>query len=329
MSFINFSKSFLLLNSKKVPTRFCTRKDELDNATPNTNTIVESDTINVADDLISGTSTISPVDTSILETSTINTVDASILETSTNNTVDNSIITNETTTKVGKTSHESLNEKVIKLSGENKFDEAIKLVLSEKNPDLKNAEAWNQLIIECADKGRSKMSIILFNEAYNFNVALETYDNLIRSGRLKPNKETYLRILNICSANSSKQPETTYELATDVWNKLVKHDDQQSKEANDAVIVDNELVSGVISVFKDTKHPHHAFDIIDNTYGFGKVSTPSAEDKESSESTKEDLSTSTIASNKPALILPITNDVLVSIFGLCFKVRQYNLGIEY
>ncbi|CAJ0825505.1 12559_t:CDS:2, partial [Entrophospora sp. SA101] len=308
MSFINFSKSFLLLNSKKVPTRFCTRKDELDNATPNTNTIVESDTINVADDLISGTSTISPVDTSILETSTINTVDASILETSTNNT------TNETTTKVGKTSHESLNEKVIKLSGENKFDEAIKLVLSEKNPDLKNAEAWNQLIIECADKGRSKMSIILFNEiehvnlllatcqkAYNFNVALETYDNLIRS------------------ANSSKQPETTYELATDVWNKLVKHDDQQSKEANDAVIVDNELVSGVISVFKDTKHPHHAFDIIDNTYGFGKVSTPSAEDKESSESTKEDLSTSTIASNKPALILPITNDVLVSIFGLCFK----------
>ncbi|CAJ0751946.1 18488_t:CDS:2 [Entrophospora sp. SA101] len=153
MSFINFSKSFLLLNSKKVPTH------ELDNATPNTNTIVESDTINVADDLISGTSTISPVDTSILETSTINTVDASILETSTNNT------TNETTTKVGKTSHESLNEKVIKLSGENKFDEAIKLVLSEKNPDLKNAEAWNQLIIECADKGRSKMSIILFNEA--------------------------------------------------------------------------------------------------------------------------------------------------------------------
>nr|CAG8501881.1 3990_t:CDS:2 [Entrophospora candida] len=327
MSFINFSKSFLLLNSKKVPTRFCTRKDELDTATPNTNTIVESGTINVADDLISGTSTISPVDTSILETSTINTVDASILETSTNNTVDNSIIV-ETDT-IGKTSHESLNEKVIKLSGENKFDEAIKLVLSEKNPDLKNAEAWNQLIIECADKGRSKMSIILFNEAYNFNVALETYDNLIRSGRLKPNKETYLRILNICSANCSKQPETTYELATDVWNKLVKHDDQQSKEANDAVIVDNELVSGVISVFKDTKHPHHAFDIIDNTYGFGKVSTPSAEDKESSGSTKEDLSTSAIASNKPALILPITNDVLVSIFGLCFKVRQYNLGIEY
>ncbi|CAJ0911812.1 3318_t:CDS:2 [Entrophospora sp. SA101] len=335
MSFINFSKSFLLLNSKKVPTH------ELDNATPNTNTIVESDTINVADDLISGTSTISPVDTSILETSTINTVDASILETSTNNTVDNSIIVETDTSN----------------NIDSNFDEAIKLVLSEKNPDLKNAEAWNQLIIECADKGRSKMSIILFNEmkrlsmlpsqksytaiehvnlllatcqkAYNFNVALETYDNLIRSGRLKPNKETYLRILNICSANSSKQPETTYELATDVWNKLVKHDDQQSKEANDAVIVDNELVSGVISVFKDTKHPHHAFDIIDNTYGFGKVSTPSAEDKESSESTKEDLSTSTIASNKPALILPITNDVLVSIFGLCFKVRQYNLGIEY
>ncbi|CAJ0910867.1 7447_t:CDS:2, partial [Entrophospora sp. SA101] len=184
-------------------------------------------------------------------------------------------------------------------------------------------------IIDCARKTFRKEGINGFlNVPIKEDLKCQSYYSM-RSGRLKPNKETYLRILNICSANSSKQPETTYELATDVWNKLVKHDDQQSKEANDAVIVDNELVSGVISVFKDTKHPHHAFDIIDNTYGFGKVSTPSAEDKESSESTKEDLSTSTIASNKPALILPITNDVLVSIFGLCFKVRQYNLGIEY
>ncbi|CAJ0626219.1 15438_t:CDS:2 [Entrophospora sp. SA101] len=240
---------------------------------------------------------------------------------------------------------ESIKEKVIKLSKEEKLDDAIKLVSSKENPGLENAEAWNQLIIECVDKGKTKMSIRLFNEmkklsmlptqetytailkeighvncllticqrAKNFDVALKTYDDLIRSGKLKPNRKTYLQILKMCSANGVRQSEKAYELATDVWNKLVK--DDQNKDNPNAVVVDDGLINGVIAAFKFTNHIPEAFVIVDDFYGIGK-SAIAAE----GESTKDD---------SHSLRLSITNDTVDSIFGLCFKTRQFDLGIEY
>nr|CAG8526058.1 2800_t:CDS:2 [Entrophospora candida] len=240
---------------------------------------------------------------------------------------------------------ESIKEKVIKLSKEEKLDDAMKLVSSKENPGLENAEAWNQLIIECVDKGKTKMSIRLFNEmkklsmlptqetytailkeighvncllticqrAKNFDVALKTYDDLIRSGKLKPNRKTYLQILKLCSANGVRQSEKAYELATDVWNKLVK--DDQNKDNPNAVVVDDGLINGVIAAFKFTNHIPEAFVIVDDFYGIGK-SAIAAE----GESTKDD---------SHYLRLSITNDTVDSIFGLCFKTRQFDLGIEY
>nr|CAG8469133.1 4791_t:CDS:2 [Entrophospora candida] len=250
-----------------------------------------------------------------------------------------------------KETYESIKEKIIKdIMLDN---DAIKLMTSEKNPELKNAEAWNQLIIECADKGRTKISIRLFDEmkkllilptqeAYTailkslslfhfssttighanylleisqrvkkFSFALETYDNFIRSGKLKPNADTCLQILKTCSANCTRQPKKAYEMATDVWNKFVKNDQQQGKEnANNSMMVDNELINHLITVFKFTDHTQEAFDIVDKFYGIGKSAIIN-----SSESTKDD-----------SLKLPITNDIMYSIFSLCFKTKQLDLN---
>ncbi|CAH1757869.1 6138_t:CDS:2 [Entrophospora sp. SA101] len=229
-----------------------------------------------------------------------------------------------------KETYESIKEKIIKdIMLDN---DAIKLMTSEKNPELKNAEAWNQLIIEYektfnTSNSRSiysnfKKSIIISlfinnkisQRVKKFNFALETYDNFIRSGKLKPNADTCLQILKTCSANCTRQPKKAYEMATDVWNKFVKNDQQQGKEnANNSMMVDNELINHLITVFKFTDHTQEAFDIVDEFYGIGKSAIIN-----SSESTKDD-----------SLKLPITNDIMYSIFSLCFKTKQLGLGIKY
>nr|CAG8489049.1 4846_t:CDS:2 [Entrophospora candida] len=226
-----------------------------------------------------------------------------------------------------KETYESIKEKIIKdIMLDN---DAIKLMTSEKNPELKNAEAWNQLIIEYektfnTSNSRSiysnfKKSIIvslfinnkISQRVKKFNFALETYDNFIRSGKLKPNADTCLQILKTCSANCTRQPKKAYEMATDVWNKFVKNDQQQGKEnANNSMMVDNELINHLITVFKLTDHTQEAFDIVDKFYRIGKSAIIN-----SSESTKDD-----------SLKLPITNDIMYSIFSLCFKTKQLDLN---
>ncbi|CAJ0759571.1 12731_t:CDS:2, partial [Entrophospora sp. SA101] len=55
---------------------------------------------------------------------------------------------------------ETLKEKVIQLSEEERLNDAIKLVKSEENLEFKTGEAWDQLIMECVDKGRAKMAAL-------------------------------------------------------------------------------------------------------------------------------------------------------------------------
>lgn len=59
---------------------------------------------------------------------------------------------------------ETLKEQVIQLSEEDRLNDAIKLVTSEENIEFKTGEAWDQLIVECVDKGRAKMAARLFDE---------------------------------------------------------------------------------------------------------------------------------------------------------------------
>ncbi|CAJ0646277.1 8692_t:CDS:10 [Entrophospora sp. SA101] len=246
---------------------------------------------------------------------------------------------------------ETLKEKVIQLSEEERLNDAIKLVKSEENLEFKTGEAWDQLIMECVDKGRAKMAVRLFDEmkrlslpftkgtfttilngladyrispqlveyatslikqlvqssesrpeikleidhinsllkicyrSKHFQLALDTYDNLIKGNKkVKENRDTYLYLMKIGSISNINESEKFYEIAKDIWEKLIK---KQKSNDDGSVVIDNDLVCGIIQTYNNSGYTSEAFEIVDSIYGFDNI------------------------------------------FSLCFKSRRFDLGAEY
>ncbi|CAJ0837999.1 4278_t:CDS:10, partial [Entrophospora sp. SA101] len=228
---------------------------------------------------------------------------------------------------------ETLKEKVIQLSEEERLNDAIKLVKSEENLEFKTGEAWDQLIMECVDKGRAKMAVRLFDEmkrlslpftkgtfttilngladyrispqlveyatslikqlvqssesrpeikleidhinsllkicyrSKHFQLALDTYDNLIKGNKkVKENRDTYLYLMKIGSISNINESEKFYEIAKDIWEKLIK---KQKSNDDGSVVIDNDLVCGIIQTYNNSGYTSEAFEIVDSIYGFG------------------------------------------------------------
>src|SRR5437660_9397796 len=99
----------------------------------------------------------------------------------------------------------------------------------------------------------------------DFDLALDTYDQLIKGNKkVKANKDTYLYLLKIASISNINEPEKFYEIAKDIWEKLNRNRDDRS------VAIDNDLVCGIIKIYRDSGHVSEAFEIVDNVYRIGK-----------------------------------------------------------
>nr|CAG8471494.1 6829_t:CDS:10 [Entrophospora candida] len=261
------------------------------------------------------------------------------------------LLHNTNTLSKSKEKFETLKEKVIQLSEEERLNDAIKLVKSEENLEFKTGEAWDQLIMECVDKGRAKMAVRLFDEmkrlslpftkgtfttilngladyrispqlveyatslikqlvqssesrpeikleidhinsllkicyrSKHFQLALDTYDNLIKGNKkVKENRDTYLYLMKIGSISNINESEKFYEIAKDIWEKLIK---KQKSNDDGSVVIDNDLVCGIIQTYNNSGYTSEAFEIVDSIYGFDNI------------------------------------------FSLCFKSRRFDLGAEY
>ncbi|CAG8521187.1 13828_t:CDS:2 [Acaulospora morrowiae] len=119
----------------------------------------------------------------------------------------------------------SLREKVITLSQQDKLEEAVQLVLESRINDQSEV-SWNQLIVECVDKGRVKLGIRLLNEMKRFSLqpSQNTYTLLLNGlaeYRALPDNILHARAI-IDSIRRASRTKSTFKLTVGHANALLK-----------------------------------------------------------------------------------------------------------
>ncbi|CAG8560258.1 6877_t:CDS:2 [Diversispora eburnea] len=118
-----------------------------------------------------------------------------------------------------------LREKVILLSQRDKLEEAVQLVL-ESDINDQSEITWNQLIVECVDKGRVKLGIRLLNEMKRFSLqpSQNTYTLLLNGlaeYRALPDNIFHARAI-VDGIRRSSRTKSTYRLTVNHANSLLK-----------------------------------------------------------------------------------------------------------
>ncbi|CAG8594344.1 16008_t:CDS:2, partial [Gigaspora rosea] len=119
----------------------------------------------------------------------------------------------------------NLKERVIKLSKEEQLEQAVQLVL-ETEINAESEAIWNQLILECVNKGRVKLGIRLLNEMKRFALqpGINTYMLLLNGlveCRALPDNVFHARAI-VDSIRRAGRRKSEFQLKTEHANALLK-----------------------------------------------------------------------------------------------------------